>query len=39
MTAIKPTRIFAVRDAVIAGHACIQSPGSHGQFSDDRASA
>jgi hypothetical protein len=32
MTAISPTRTFAVRDGVIAGTACISLLGSYGKF-------
>ncbi len=39
MTAIQPTRISAVRGGVIAGHACLSSQGSHGQFVLDAATA
>lgn len=39
MTATQPTLCEAVRGGVIAGHACLSSQGSHGQFVFDAAAA
>lgn len=39
MTTIQPTLFEAVRGGVIAGHACLSSQGSHGQFVLDAATA